>query len=97
MPDDRPLGMFKFGKRRHIEQFAQGLLYMNQLGYFIKQEADSVRGDPHEGTDHMAQAHGWLLRIKVGEEFKDVGTITRVQISGSTGFATLKTLDIAQL
>jgi hypothetical protein len=67
--------MFKFGECRHLEQFAQGLLYMNPLRYFIKQEADPVRGDPHEGTGHMAQAHGWLLRIKVGEDFKNVGTI----------------------
>jgi hypothetical protein len=67
--------MFKFGRRQDIEQFAQGLLYMNPLRYFLKQEADSVRCDPHEGTDHMAQAHGWVLRIKVEEEFRDVGTI----------------------
>jgi hypothetical protein len=67
--------MFKFGKREHIEQFAHGILYMNTLGHFIKLEADSVRGDPHEGADHMVQAHSWLLQIKVGEEFVDVGTI----------------------
>lgn len=75
MPTDRPLGMFKFGERQYIEQFAGGLLYMNPLSYFIKQEANSVRGDSNEGTDHIMQAHGWLLQIKVGEEFKDVGTI----------------------
>jgi hypothetical protein len=48
---------------------------MNPLRYFIEREADPVRGDPHEGTDHMVQAHGWHLQIKVEEEFTDVGTI----------------------
>ncbi len=75
MESDRVLGMFKFGKRQHIEQFAHGLLYMNPLGYFIDQEATSVRSDPHEGTSHMVQSPDALLQVKVEGEFKDVGTI----------------------
>jgi hypothetical protein len=57
--------MFKFGERRHIEHFAQGLLYINPLRYFIRQEADSVSGDPNKGTGHMAQARSWRLQVKV--------------------------------
>jgi hypothetical protein len=51
---DRVLGMFKLGASQHIEQFAQGLLYMNTLKYFVEIETSSLRRDSHEGTSLLA-------------------------------------------
>jgi hypothetical protein len=62
---DRVLGMFKFGASQHIAQFAQGLLYMNTLKYFVEMEASSLRRDSHEGTSHWRRGDGAILQIKV--------------------------------
>jgi hypothetical protein len=32
---------------------------MNPLKYFSKIVGNPVRSDPHEGTDHLVQAHYW--------------------------------------
>lgn len=78
MEDDRVLGIFKFQTRQRIEQFVQGLLYMNTLEYFVKDEGGEgglARNDPHEGMSHMVQGRGAILQMKTGGEFKAVGSI----------------------
>jgi hypothetical protein len=65
---DRVLGVFKFGAREHIEQFARGLLYMNTLKHFVEIETSSLRRDSHEGTSHLRQGDGAILEIKITPE-----------------------------
>jgi hypothetical protein len=43
-------GVLRISSRDRIEQVARGLLYMNTLEYFIKLEADMLRGDSGEAT-----------------------------------------------
>ena len=62
---DRVLGMFRFARSDYIEQFSQGLLYMNPLKYFCEKETHSVRRDCHEGTSHLRQGDGAILKIKM--------------------------------
>ena len=71
----RVLGVFKFGTRDRMEQFSQGLLYMNTLQYFAKLETDMLRTDSHEGTSHLLRGDGAILSIKSGEKFVPVGEI----------------------
>lgn len=72
---DRVLGVLKFGVRSHIEQFAEGLLYMNTLDYFAKLESDTLRTDSHEGTSHLLRGDGGILQIKFGDQFVPVAEI----------------------
>jgi hypothetical protein len=51
----KPLILFKFGKREHLQQFREGLLYMNTSAHFAVLEADAPRSDPLEGTTHIIQ------------------------------------------
>jgi hypothetical protein len=38
--------LFKFGRREHLQQFREGLLYMNSSAYFAVLESDDeVRSD----------------------------------------------------
>jgi hypothetical protein len=74
MMNDRVLGIFKFGSRRRMEEFAQGLVYMKPLEYFIKTE-DPVRKDPHEGSSDIRQGQGKLLQVNIGGKFVTVGAI----------------------
>ncbi len=45
----------KFGQKKHLEDFRQGTLHMNNLEYFSELEQDPVRHDPFEGTDEIHQ------------------------------------------
>ena len=69
------LGLFKLGRREHIEQFVKGYLYMNTLEYFVKVESNEARHDPSEGLSYLKQAQGAILQVKVGENFEDIGAI----------------------
>lgn len=71
----RVLGVFKFGARRHMEEFSKGLLYMNTLQYFAEIEAHALRKDSREGTSYMMQADGALLEVGINETFQPVGEI----------------------
>jgi hypothetical protein len=51
----KPLILFKFGMREHLQQFREGLLYMNTSAYFAVREADAPRSDPLERTSHIIQ------------------------------------------
>jgi hypothetical protein len=75
MENDPVLGIFKFSDRGYIDQFAAGFLYMNTLEHFVKQEANSIRRDPNEGTSHMKQARGATLKVEIAGAFESVGTI----------------------
>lgn len=55
------IGLFKFGQREHLEQLADGLVYLNTLKYFAALEATNPRHDPWEGADHVWWANGGTL------------------------------------
>ena len=67
--------MVKFGSSDHIEQFAQGLLYMNTLKYFAEMEADALRKDSCEGTSHLWRGDGAILSVEVNGQFEPVGEL----------------------
>lgn len=73
--DNSIVGVLKFGSRQHIERLAQGLLHMNTLGYFIKLETCSLRGDSHEGTSHIFRGDGAILQIEIEGQFRPVGEL----------------------
>ena len=52
----KPLILFKFGMREHLQQFRDGMLYMNTSAYFAAREEDAPRSDPLEGTSHVIAA-----------------------------------------
>lgn len=55
-PDQLIYGLFKFGRRMHLESLRkEGLLYMRWLAEFAKLESDSARGDDFEGTTEIIQ------------------------------------------
>jgi hypothetical protein len=72
MEHDRVLGLFKFGKREHMEEFARGNIYMNPLQYFIAHEADDARRDPGEGTALWLQPSVATLSVQIDGEFKPI-------------------------
>lgn len=79
MDNDPVLGFFKFGSRRHIEQFVQGTLYMNTLDYFAEMEekdAGDPRCDSFEGVGRTIPANGAVLSVKIGQEFQPVAHLT---------------------
>ena len=47
--------LIKLGQKAHMEQFRNGLLYMNTLSYFRDLEAHPARADRLEGIDHIFQ------------------------------------------
>jgi hypothetical protein len=74
---DRVLGLFKFGKRDHIEELVRGgLLFMNALSYFVKLENDELRSDRDEGLIHVIQATGATLSVEQGGQYIDVAKLT---------------------
>jgi hypothetical protein len=55
-PDEPIYGLFKFGKREHLEFLRRdGLLFMRPLAEFAKLELDMARGDCFEGTTRIIQ------------------------------------------
>ncbi len=54
-PTKRNIVLCKFGRREHLEQLRNGLLYMQTLSYFAALEHDELRADPFEGTTFIAQ------------------------------------------
>lgn len=72
---NRLLGVLKFGASEHIEQFAQGLLYMNTLGHFVEMETSLPRKDSHEGTSNMLRGDGAVLQIETEGQFRTVAEL----------------------
>src|ERR1017187_10384237 len=72
---DRVLAVCKFGKRCHLEQFAQGRLYMNTLKHFVEIETSSLRRDSYEGASHLWRSDGAILSVKVDGQFVPVGEL----------------------
>lgn len=71
MQNEQVLGIFKFGKRQHIDQFVQGHVYMNTLEYFVSSETNPARRDKGEGTKL------WLpskvsFQIRIAGEFRAI-------------------------
>jgi hypothetical protein len=75
--ENRVLGVFKFAARNHIEQFVQGVLYMNTLQHFVKIETGSLRMDSNEGTSHVLRGDGAILKMTLtaDDEYKPVAEI----------------------
>jgi hypothetical protein len=70
------LGLFKFGKRVHMEELVrEGLLYMRPLEDFVCMEADEFRADRDEGLAHSFAATGAKLQMEHNGEWLHVGTI----------------------
>lgn len=65
MEPDRVIGLFKIGKRGHIDEFLRGSLYMNTLEYFVRVEKDAARHDPREGQSVWMQADKVTLSLSV--------------------------------
>jgi hypothetical protein len=72
MASDRVLGLFKFGKRAHIEQFVGGCVYMNTLRYFAEVEHNIARHDDREGQSFWMQPNRVTFSIQVNGEFKPI-------------------------
>lgn len=76
MDSDRVLGLFKFGKREHIEEFIRdGLVFMNPLSYFRKLEDDLLRSDESEGATHCIPGKGAKLKMEENGHWLEIGTI----------------------
>jgi hypothetical protein len=73
--DGRVLGMFKFGDKSHMEQFARGILYMNTLRHFVEVETSSLRKDSHEGVSHLWRGDGATLSVEVDGTYVPVGEL----------------------
>ena len=73
MSQMRVLGLLKFGKRAHIEEFIRaGHLYMNPLSYFVRLENEMLRGDKDEGSTFCMQPDKAKLSIEIDGEFKEI-------------------------
>jgi len=82
--ENRVLGLFKFGKRNHIENFVNnGHLYMNTMSYFRNIENDFVRSNRHENATYSLQASGAKLRVEHEGKWQDVGIINGPIISST--------------
>jgi hypothetical protein len=72
---DRVLGLFKFGKRPHIDAFVAGNLYMNPLSYFTELEGDEVRGDREDMIRWSHQATQLALSMEVDGNFVPINNL----------------------
>jgi hypothetical protein len=52
-----------FTQREWAEQFLDGSIYFNSLGYFCDYEDEEVRGDKYEGIHFTAQMQDCLSII----------------------------------
>jgi hypothetical protein len=77
----KPLILFKFGMRQHLQQFRDGMLYMNTSAYFAAHEEDAPRSDPLEGASHIIQP-------------RDIGNIT-LEVPGPKLKTTILPADMA--
>lgn len=84
MPEDRVMGIFKFGNIEHIEQFVhEGHLYMNTLKYFreLESQGDALRADRHEGASHCEQIEaGSKFEVELEGKWIPIGGIQSGQI-----------------
>jgi hypothetical protein len=72
------VSLLKFGKKCYMEEFRKGILYMNELDYFITFEENcKLRNDVEEGLTAIYQAKGGGVFRKDGKgESAYLGTIT---------------------
>ena len=73
---ERVLALLKLGARSHLEQFAQGTLYMNTLQYFSEVEESLLRRDCHEGASYSIPSAGTTFSIKVDGCFVPINGLT---------------------
>src|SRR6476646_12032949 len=72
MSSDRVLGLFKFGRRAHIERFVGGRLYMNALRYFVEFESNAARHDSREAQRFWMQPGLVTFSVKINGEFSPI-------------------------
>jgi hypothetical protein len=73
MPKERILGLFKFGRRDHMEEFVHaGHLYMNTLSYFASLEAEIPRQDRDDGAAFCMQPDRTKLSVELDGEFREI-------------------------
>jgi hypothetical protein len=72
MQVDRVLGVFKFSKRKYIDEFVRGGLYMNTLAHFAKIEDNPVRRDEREGQAFWMQPDKVKLAVKIDGVFEPI-------------------------
>ena len=60
------VSLLKFGKKCYMEEFRKGILYMNELDYFITFEENcKLRNDLEEGLTAIYQAKGGEFSAKM--------------------------------
>ena len=67
MQQAKVLGLVKFLRHEHVEDFRRGRLYMNPLRHFVQAESNPVRRDEREGHDFWL--NGGSLSVRIGDEF----------------------------
>src|SRR5437899_2786963 len=72
MKTDPVLGIFKFAKHKHIDDFVHGRLYMNRLGHFAKVEKTEIRRDKHEGQAFWMQPDKFTLSVEIEGVFHPI-------------------------
>ncbi|MHB8793174.1 MAG: hypothetical protein ACYC6O_07530 [Thermoleophilia bacterium] len=89
MDSDRVLGLFKFGRREHIEELIrEGLLFMNPVSYFRTLENDLLRSDKEEGATGCFPASGAKLNIEVNGQWEEIATINGSIITSDGSYKT---------
>ena len=76
-PERNPvLGLIKFGIAAHLRELRiQGRLFMNELGYFRKLDADAVRSDGDEGLTYCYQSARMVMEVRAEGDWHRVGGI----------------------
>lgn len=73
---DPVVALMKFGAAQNMADLCQhGRLYMRPIRGFRELEADSLRGDPHEGLAYCGQPDAMRLEVKQGGTWLPVGGI----------------------
>jgi hypothetical protein len=72
MQTDRVLGVFRFSKRKYINAFVRGQLFMNTLEHFSKIEANAARRDQREGQSFWMQPDKVTFSVKISGVFEPI-------------------------
>jgi len=73
--DDYIMALMKFGEARHLKEALRGGLYMQNIEFFRRLEADPARSDPHEGLDYCGQPGRFAVEVRQEANWLKVGGI----------------------
>lgn len=77
MQHNRILGLFKFGKRNHMEELVrEGHLFMSSLSKIIAMETDELRADKNEALSYILQSEGAELHMERDGQWMPIDSIT---------------------